>query len=743
MDATERMKRLRRMLEQVGAAEHSGGLRSQLESAVESPEAGPDGGMLESLPPRPVGQPGAEAALETLDSYVQNQQVDEKSRGALEAIVMPYHRPVVDIIGNTIKLSHLSQQWSHLGEGPRRVQIESTFRSVGRVEVPGQQQRPYVGTAFVVGTRNGNSLLMTNRHVAEIFTKGLGVRNLQFHPGSAEVDFLREKGRSEREVLGVERVLMIHPYWDMALLEVSGLHSDHRPLTLSTAEPMEYEDSEVVAVGYPGYDWKPDPDLQELQRTVFRGAIGVKRLQPGQLRVYEDINSYDQTVKALTHDCSTLGGNSGSAVFLLPKAGSDPLQVTGLHFQGAYLHANYAVPCRDLATDSRVVDMGVNFAGDLEPRGDFYGPFWSEAEPEVPAEDKPATSGFTSVRAAGRGTPTVRGGTMTWTIPLQVSVSLGTPQPTAATMTPAASEDLREGLFGRRTPRSSPETAARFSRDSLSATGFTWSTALSLVLASQLSYRNASVVETTAKTDWKLSTCKFLEAEATQCFIASSADVVLIAFRGTESLGDWLGNLNTFPKSRPYGTVHRGFYFAFQDVRPQLEDELREFAGRSLLLTGHSLGGALATIAAAEWQGGYSIKGIYTYGQPAVGRGQFLRFMGEHYGDQFFRFVNDDDIVPRVPPNFWHVGQLYHFDSRGRLKAQRESLGTTTESDGPPMLSEAEFNQLRGQLLMEQAQMQSGAQTEAVAAPELEGFFPSVRDHRLDEYIANIAAMVR
>ena len=67
---------------------------------------------------------------------------------------------------------------------------------------------PYAGTGFVVG----GGLVMTNRHVAEIFSAGLGVRDLVFRPGyQAGIDFLREKGSEASQSLQVREVAMIHP----------------------------------------------------------------------------------------------------------------------------------------------------------------------------------------------------------------------------------------------------------------------------------------------------------------------------------------------------------------------------------------------------------------------------------------------------------------------------------------------------------------------------------------------------
>jgi len=188
--------------------------------------------------------------------------------------------------------------------------------------------------------------------------------------------------------------------------------------------------------------------------------------------------------------------------------------------------------------------------------------------------------------------------------------------------------------------------------------------------------------------------------------------------------------------------VHRGFHAGFSIVRSQIEQELKQFSGRAIVLTGHSLGGALATIAAAEWLGVVPIAAIYTYGQPAVGKGGFPAFVRQHYGGNFYRFVNDDDVVPRVPPGYTHVGRLLHFDASGRLKASTESP-SSEEANEPPMMSEAEFDRLRAQLLEQRAASRSTATTKSLEGPVLEGFWPSISDHKLDAYIAKIAAMVR
>ena len=159
-----------------------------------------------------------------------------------------------------------------------------------------------------------------------------------------------------------------------------------------------------------------------------------------------------------------------------------------------------------------------------------------------------------------------------------------------------------------------------------------------------------------------------------------------------------------------------------------------------MVLTGHNLGGAIATIAAAHWSGSFPIRAIYTYGQPAVGRGKFPEFMRTTYPSNFFRFVNDDDVVPRVPPAYWHVGRLIWFDAKGRVRSRattpaNESLDTGGDYQ---MLSKEEFRK-RQSALRSPLASQLNRGLESTPRVGLEGFVPSVRNHSMDEYLNQIA----
>ncbi len=323
-------------------------------------------------------------------------------------------------------------------------------------------------------------------------------------------------------------------------------------------------------------------------------------------------------------------------------------------------------------------------------------------------------------------------------IPLEIHVRIGAPATVASPAARVAVRSAGEGLSG--ADGAAAASAPAFSLASLQATTFSWPTALSLALASQLSYAAAADVRHTALGSWGLQTCDFIDEVNTQCFVARSADATLVAFRGTESTGDWLADLNALGTNSPrYGRVHRGFYYAFQDVAEQTLSLLLQQPDRPLFITGHSLGGALATIAAAEWQGEFNVRGVYTYGQPRVGGADFQAYMEQRYPHSFFRFVNNNDIVPRVPPGYSHVGRLFHFDADGGLESENEALATAASSTEPPPLSKAEFDQLRSKLLEERAQ-RGTAHVEAIAAaPQLEGLLPSFSDHHLEAYLAKIA----
>ena len=145
-----------------------------------------------------------------------------------------------------------------------------------------------------------------------------------------------------------------------------------------------------------------------------------------------------------------------------------------------------------------------------------------------------------------------------------------------------------------------------------------------------------------------------------------------MAFRGTDEFKDWGDNFTAikFKVSNLDAEFHKGFYQHFEKIWQRLEDihkDRREENPLPLFFTGHSLGGALATIATAQWvlDGDRQFISTYTFGQPRAVTLKLAGTLAPMCGNRFFRFHNNNDIVTRVPPRvmgFSHMGQIAYID---------------------------------------------------------------------------------
>lgn len=277
----------------------------------------------------------------------------------------------------------------------------------------------------------------------------------------------------------------------------------------------------------------------------------------------------------------------------------------------------------------------------------------------------------------------------------------------------------------------------------LHTTGFSWDTALALARASQLAYRApASVQEITTKA-WGFGECRVFDVGETRGFVCWDAASVLICFRGTESVGDWIGNLHLSDVNRAYGRVHSGFAQAYDEISREIAAALREAApkGKLVWLTGHGLGGALATVAAAELAGSGRSLGLYTFGQPRTVSAEAAQRIERTLGPRYHRFVNAHDIVARIPPGYAHGGRLVWFGPLGEVRdSGAESLEEIERlGDEPHELSLADFEDLQQSLRTTRASVASLKEnTEGVFAASVEGLFPSVADHAIHAYVIQI-----
>lgn len=155
------------------------------------------------------------------------------------------------------------------------------------------------------------------------------------------------------------------------------------------------------------------------------------------------------------------------------------------------------------------------------------------------------------------------------------------------------------------------------------------------------------------------------DCERTKTFgyVARRGDDLVVAFRGTDDAYDWLTNADADLVEWGWGKVHHGFERALLSVREQIERYRRELSeGRPVArewICGHSLGGALACL-----YGSGGTSGIYTFGQPRVGDGEF----GNGMRGSLVRYVCAGDGVTTLPPvtmGYEHCGREVTLECRG------------------------------------------------------------------------------
>jgi triacylglycerol lipase len=195
--------------------------------------------------------------------------------------------------------------------------------------------------------------------------------------------------------------------------------------------------------------------------------------------------------------------------------------------------------------------------------------------------------------------------------------------------------------------------------------------------AARFAYQNRDDIKA-ASEKWGFDKFHFFDNNETQAFIAGNSELIILAFRGTEpsKLKDVLADADVFKIEELGGRIHKGFYKALQFVWEDVSQKIAEFQdnSQSILISGHSLGAALATLAAAQLQQdkGILANSIYTFGSPRVGDETFRENYDAIFTKRHFRFVNNNDVVTRVAPsfppfNYHHVGEMLYFDVDGVL----------------------------------------------------------------------------
>ena len=186
---------------------------------------------------------------------------------------------------------------------------------------------------------------------------------------------------------------------------------------------------------------------------------------------------------------------------------------------------------------------------------------------------------------------------------------------------------------------------------------------------------------------WTEATGHHFQAGTTRAslFTRPAGDVAVLVFRGTLGPGDFLIDLQV--PLRPWtgpGLVHQGFGTAFGKIWPEMLPAVAALRC-PVFFTGHSLGGALATLAAARWlnfREGRRPAALYTFGSPRVGDAGLVSAL-----DGLFhaRVVNGADPVSELPPEIPNpvLPFFRHAGIRHQLRGGRLTVGAAEDADRP------------------------------------------------------------
>ena len=192
---------------------------------------------------------------------------------------------------------------------------------------------------------------------------------------------------------------------------------------------------------------------------------------------------------------------------------------------------------------------------------------------------------------------------------------------------------------------------------------FSWKTATFMARLSHHAYTGLKDFKKTFKKDWK--NIKMFSHGGTECYVLTCPKNYIVIFRGTEPTS-WEDIKADIQFRRKKG-IHRGFKAALDDVWISLiQDYNKNANGKQLVVTGHSLGAALATLYSARINDPNSV--CYTFGSPRTGTKKAVNKMLF----TAYRFRNNNDIVTKVPPEFFGFthksDKTTYFDVDGKLK---------------------------------------------------------------------------
>jgi len=272
----------------------------------------------------------------------------------LEAVVQIFERPSLNIQDGFVNPAAPGYKPFEFKLLQMQDEIRNVAAAVGRISKPD-------GTLVGTAVHFAEGCVVTARHVLEeIATQKPNGRWSFTSPGKTTIDFVGEAGRKPEpgfkivnvKFCGAKRINREIDFarLDLAVLEIAPIADAPWPSTVmfDGGEDKVKAKSWVYAVGFPGrpIPWKiktkppPGYEVASVIAKVFDDDFECKKFAPGRIRKSPGSLDDDKANRwVFVHDCSTLGGNSGSAVVEFATEGA---RVVGLHFGGLARSANWA-----------------------------------------------------------------------------------------------------------------------------------------------------------------------------------------------------------------------------------------------------------------------------------------------------------------------------------------------------------------------------------------------------------------
>jgi len=262
----------------------------------------------------PLPDEMTDLAREAYDALRDGQKPSDQAMHALE-IAIRMHRPAVlvrdaDVGALPSEAVSAFPEWTGFIKA-----VRDHMGAVGCVQRTDGSHGELIGTGFAISP----TAVVTNRHVVAALTGGAGA----LAAGAARMCFA-DDGTGTARCAPVVEVQATHPALDVAVLRIEPDGDAPRPFIVNPQPPDVGQ--AVAAIGYPD----DDPRSAGFDKLLFADGLGVKRVAPGEITgVHDD---------AFFHDCSTLGGSSGSPVVSLADA-----SLVGVHADGWFLARNEGV----------------------------------------------------------------------------------------------------------------------------------------------------------------------------------------------------------------------------------------------------------------------------------------------------------------------------------------------------------------------------------------------------------------